>query len=168
MTIESFNELAAHDAVRTLLACCGSRRWAEKVAGQRPFDGPQSLLDEADRAWFSLDEADWLEAFTQHPRIGERKEASTAYLAHSQAEQAAAQETVKDVADGLLTGNQMYEARFGFRYIVFASGRTAPELLAVLRKRLTHTREAELLEAARQQHRITTLRVTKWLEGTAL
>lgn len=167
MTVEGFNELPEAEAVTGLLACCGSRRWAEDVVARRPFAGGAKLLEVAERVWFSLGEADWLEAFAQHPRIGERKAASTAYLAHSEAEQAAAQGTLEDVAEALATGNQEYEARFGFRYLVFASGRTAPELLAVLQERLRHTREEELLEAARQQHRITALRMAKWLEERA-
>ena len=163
MMIEGFNELSAEEAEGALLACCGSRRWAADVAGLRPFASAQALLEAAEGVWFSLSEADWLQAFAQHPRIGERKEASTAYLSHSEAEQAAALETLEDVADGLIVANRLYEARFGFRYLVFASGRTAPELFAILRERLTHTREEELLEAARQQHRITVLRMAKYL-----
>ena len=167
MTVEGFNELPEAEAVRGLLACCGSRRWAEDVAARRPFRSVEAMRGVAERVWFSLGEGDWLEAFAQHPRIGEQKQASTAYLAHSEAEQAGAQETLEEVAEGLKVGNYLYEARFGFRYLVFARGRTAPELLAVLEERLTHTREEELEEAARQQHRITALRMAKWLEGMA-
>ena len=164
MTIESFNELAEAEAVRGLLACCGSQRWAGEVAARRPFADARTVLETAEDVWFSLGEEDWLKAFAQHPRIGERKEASTAYLVHSEAEQATALGTLDAVAEELVGGNRRYEARFGFRYLVFANGRTAPELLAILRERLTHTREEELMEAARQQQRITMLRMAKWLE----
>jgi len=122
------------------------------------------LVQAAETVWFSLEEADWLEAFACHPRIGEKKAATTSYLAHSESEQAAAQQTLDEVAKALLAGNRAYEEQFGFRYIVFASGRGAPELLDVLQSRLANSRDEELQEAARQQLRITNLRLRKWLQ----
>ncbi len=160
-----FNGLAAPEAAAQLLACCGCRRWAEALVAQRPFRSTQGLLAAAEAGWFALSEPDWLEAFARHPRIGERRAPSTEYLAHSASEQAAAQQTLHEVADALLAGNRGYEYRFGFRYLVFANGRSASELLGILNERLTHTREEELQEAAHQQHRITTLRMAKWLEA---
>jgi OHCU decarboxylase len=162
--LAQWNALEAEQALANLLACCGSRLWAETLAAQRPFASPQALIDAAEALWFSLAEADWLEAFAAHPRIGERKAPTTDYLASSASEQATAQQTLDTVAEALLTNNRMYEQRFGFRYIVFASGRTAPELLAVLEARLGNTREQELHEAARQQLQITNLRLRKWLQ----
>ncbi len=160
---DHWNQLPEAEAVAHLLTCCGSRSWAEALAAQRPFASPQALFAAAEQLWFALPERDWLEAFAAHPRIGERSPAATEYLQHSGQEQSAAQQTLEPVAAGLLAGNRAYEARFGFRYIVFASGRSAPELLAILESRLTRRRNDELHEAARQQHRITTLRMTKWL-----
>jgi len=161
--LDQWNALPPVEAIGDLLACCGSRRWAETLTAQRPFRTEADLLEAADKLWFSLPEPDWLEAFSCHPRIGEKKAATTQYLASSETEQAAAQQTLDEVADALIAGNRAYEERFGFLYVVFASGRTAPELLQVLETRLTHTREEELREAAEQQHRITTLRMRKWL-----
>ena len=94
-----------------------------------------------------------------------RRRLRRALRKHSTGEQQAAQATLDGVAEALVCGNQLYEQRFGFRYIVFASGRSAPELLAVLEQRLTHTREQELLEAAHQQDRITKLRMERWMNG---
>ncbi len=161
--LKTFNEQASEEAEAALLACCGSRRWARELVARRPFADATALMVEAERLWFSLGEEDWLEAFACHPRIGERKAATTDYLLHSSSEQAVAQETLDDVAVALLVGNRAYEDRFGFLYIVFASGRSAPELLAVLEERLEHTRAEELAEAARQQQRIAELRMGKWL-----
>jgi OHCU decarboxylase len=161
--IENFNASVEDEAIAKLLSCCGSSRWAQQLAQQRPFVDASSVFETAERVWFSLDEVAWLEAFAAHPRIGERKAATTDYLAHSSSEQAAAQQTLGPVADRLAELNYVYEERFGFRYIIFANGRGAPELLAVLEERLGHTRDEELSEAARQQHRITHLRMTKWL-----
>jgi 2-oxo-4-hydroxy-4-carboxy-5-ureidoimidazoline decarboxylase len=160
----TFNNAPATEATTQLLTLCGSRRWAQALANQRPYASRESLAEAAGATWFSLAEPDWLEGFACHPRIGERKSPTTAYLASSESEQSAAQQTLEPVAQALLLGNQAYEEKFGFLYIVFASGRTAPELLAVLESRLQNIREEELQEAARQQHRITTLRMTKWLQ----
>ncbi len=162
---EEFNAALAPEAIAQLLTCCGSRRWAEAIAANRPYATPEALIADAEAVWLSLAEADWLEAFACHPRIGEKKAATTSYLAHSESEQAAAQQTLDAVAEALLAGNRAYEERFGFRYIVFASGRSAPELLDVLHSRLANSREQELHEAARQQLRITNLRLRKWLNA---
>ena len=163
MTLDEFNEATPDAAATQLLSACGSRRWAATVSANRPFETPEALIADAEIVWFALDESDWLEAFACHPRIGEKKAPTTNYLAHSESEQSAAQQTLDAVADALLAGNRAYEAKFGFLYIVFASGRSAPELLAVLESRLANGRAEELLEAARQQLRITNLRLRKWL-----
>ena len=165
LALEEFNAATSEAAVAQLLTTCGSRRWAATVAANRPFDTPEALIADAEAVWFSLDEADWLEAFACHPRIGEKKAPTTGYLAHSESEQSAAQHTLDAVAEALLAGNRAYEAKFGFLYIVFASGRSAPELLAVLESRLANSREEELHEAARQQLRITNLRLGKWFNA---
>ena len=162
--LEGWNGMPAEEAEARLLACCGSRCWAEEVSGRRPFADGEALMEAAGAVWFGLGAKDWLEAFACHPRIGERRAAATASLASSAREQAVAQQTLAGVAERLMAGNQLYEERVGFRYIVFASGRSAPELLAVLEERLTHTREEELQEGARQQHRITLRRMQEWLE----
>ena len=162
--LEGWNGMPAGEAEARLLACCGSRRWAAEVSGRRPFADGETLKEAAGAVWFGLKPEDWLEAFRGHPRIGERKAAETASLASSEREQAEAQRTLAGMAERLRAGNAVYEERFGFRYIVFASGRSAPELLAVLEERLMHTRDEELQEAARQQHRITLRRMQEWLE----
>lgn len=164
-SLARFNAQSAPQAIAHLLTLCGSHRWAETLTARRPFQTPADLLLAAEQVWFALPESDWLEAFAQHPRIGQRKLPTTEFLHHSTTEQSTAQDSLKPVAEALLLANRAYEAKFGFLYIVFASGRTAPELLAVLESRLTHTHAEELDEAARQQHRITTLRMTKWLEA---
>jgi OHCU decarboxylase len=163
-SLPQFNTAAQEAVLAKLLSWCGSSVWAREMAARRPFADAGSLLEAAETIWSSLDEAAWLEAFAAHPRIGERKPATTDYLAHSSAEQAAAQRTLAPVAARLAELNGVYEARFGFRYLVFADGRSAPELLAVLEERLNHTRQQELQEAARQQSAITRLRMTKWLQ----
>lgn len=161
MSLDRFNALSLEEARTALLSCCGSHAWAGSVANARPYGTVADVLEQSSALWLTLREPDWLEAFACHPRIGEVKAPTDAFLTHSTSEQSATQQTLANVASQLVEGNRAYEARFGFLYIVFASGRSAPELLAVLRQRLTHTRDEELREAARQQDRITRLRLER-------
>ena len=126
---------------------------------------------DAEDLWLGLPEAEWLRAFACHPRIGERhsRVGSTAQFADwSGSEQRSAQATLAAVETALMEANRIYEAKFGFIYIAFASGRTAPELLAFLEARLGHDRETELKEAARQQWAITCMRLGKLFEVEAV
>ncbi len=164
MTIESFNELPEKEAFDSLFACCGSTNWAKQMVGFRPFDTLTDLKATADRIWGETTEADWLEAFTHHPKIGDteslkKKFASTAAWASS--EQSAVQEAGMEVLEKLAQGNRDYEAKFGFIFIVCATGKTAPEMLALLEARLPNEKEEELLIAAGEQHKITHIRIDK-------
>lgn len=164
--LEDWNAADARAAEAALTSCCGSPAWVRLLVERRPYASVAELIADAEMAWFAQSESEWLAAFACHPRIGEKKAevATTAQFASwSGSEQGTAQATLDAVAEALARGNREYEEKFGFLYIVFASGRTAPELLAVLEARLGNTREAELREAARQQWAITKLRMDKWL-----
>jgi OHCU decarboxylase len=164
--LDRLNSLPPADAQRELLACCGSRRWAGRVAAARPFPDAAALLDRADAVWGELDEADWREAFRAHPRIGER-EAEAGQTGRERAwsagEQAGMDTAAEATRRALAEGNRAYEERFGFIYIVCATGRTADELLALLRERLANDPAAEIRAAAEEQRRITRLRLEKLL-----
>jgi len=150
---------ASGDAVALLKKCCGSQRWAELMAARRPFEDRAALMRIADRTWWSLGDADHLEAFSAHPKIGERADS-----AWSQKEQAGAagaeQQTLAELADK----NREYEAKHGFIFIVCASGRSAEAMLADLRTRLANDRATELRTAAEEQAKITRLRLAKLLQ----
>jgi len=161
--LDMWNELPAHKAEAQLRSCCCSRTWAKAVVSLRPFATPDSLIAQAEIVWLALPEEDWLEAFDCHPRIGEKKAPTTKNLAFAESEQATAQQSLEIVAKALVDGNHLYEELFGFKYIVFASGRTASELLTILSERLHRTRDEELREASRQQLKITNLRLSRWL-----
>jgi allantoicase len=152
------NLLPASQAERELLACCGSREWARRMAAARPFGDDEELAERADKVWESLGPGDWLEAFGAHPRIGERS--ASAWSAGEQAGVAGAD---PEVLAALAEGNRAYERRFGHVFLVFASGRGAAELLAELRARLGNDPETELGLAADAQRRITRLRLDKLL-----
>ena len=166
MTVDALNTLPADEAAGALLACCGSTRWAHEMEARRPFADAHDLLDTADEVWFGLDAEDWLEAFRAHPRIGERKAApaqDARAAAWSAQEQARAGDAGEDVARALAEGNEAYEARFGHIYIVCATGKSAEEMLAILRARLANDPATELRAAAGEQARITRIRLEKLL-----
>ena len=164
-TLQSWNEASAEAAMDAMIACCGSRRWAAAMVALRPIAGIAELSEAADRVWSEMTEADWMEAFACHPRIGQRKaaHATAKSAAWSRQEQSSANDAAKRVLDELAEGNALYEERFGFTYIVCATGKSAEEMLAILRRRLGRTRETELQEAAEQQRQITQIRLGKWL-----
>jgi OHCU decarboxylase len=148
----------------TLLKCCGSTAWAEGLATtfawQWPHPNPYAA---AERMWWALGEDDWREALAAHPRIGDRPPVGT----QEQAEQSAAEGADAEVLAALAAGNAAYEKRFGMTYVVRARGRSAPEMLAMLRERLANDPVAELRVAAAQQWEITRLRLTVLLEDLA-
>lgn len=158
MTLDELNALAPPDAQYMLLQCCGSHEWSARMVEQRPFAGVRALLEAADRTWLALGEPDWLEAFRTHPRIGERSGS-----AWSQGEQAGALSAADETKHALAAGNAEYEKRFGFIFIVFASGKTPDEILELLRQRLRNDRETELHNAAAEQMKITRLRLGRLL-----
>ena len=166
--IERLNSLPAGEAEAELLKCCGSARWAREVAARRPFRGADELLDAAAEVWSSLDAADWLEAFSRHPKIGGRKAAGGQTLkeqAWSAAEQSGMVSADEGARDELARLNRVYEARFGYIFIVCATGKTPAEMLSLLRARLENDGETEIRVAAGEQQRITRLRLRKLLEA---
>lgn len=164
--LDRLNALPADAAERELLTCCGSRAWARQVAAARPFPDAVALLERADAVWWALDEADWREAFRSHPKIGEKK-AEAGQTGREQAwsagEQAGMTSAADATRDALADGNRAYEARFGYIYIVCATGRTADEMLALLQSRLRNDPATEIRAAAEEQRRITRLRLEKLL-----
>lgn len=161
MTLHELNALPAADAERALLACCGSRRWAHDLAARRPFASLAELHSAADQAWWSLDRADWLEAFSAHPRIGER---GTGWSSDEQAAAASAADTVKAA---LARRNREYEARYGHVFLVCATGRSAESMLADLERRMRNETDTELRVAAGEQAKITRLRLDKLVTSPA-
>lgn len=152
-------------ALEAMLACCAARRWAEAMVALRPISSVEELSLAADQVWSTTEEPDWMEAFAAHPRIGERKAKpeQTADAAWSREEQSSAARAPQELLSELAEGNLLYEQRFGFTYIVCATGKSAEEMLAILRRRLTNDRQQELREAAEQQRQILQIRLGKWL-----
>jgi len=163
-TLDRLNSLSPDDAEIEFLKCCGSKNWARRMVDQRPFIDVSELLSKADDGWRSLGAQDWVEAFRSHPKIGEKKaeQAQSAEArAWSEQEQAGTRETAKATMAALAAGNREYESRYGYIFIVCATGRTTAEMLAILHERLSNDPDNELRIAAEEQRKIMQLRLRK-------
>ncbi len=165
--LAAWNALPPEAVAAAILPCNGSQAWANQLAALRPFATPFDLTYTADIIWRALPATDQQQAFDSHPRIGERraKSATTASLALSAAEQSAAQlnQQSTDTQAALASANRAYEEKFNRIFIVCATGKSADQMLATLRARLTNDPATELLEAAEQQRQITQIRLRNWL-----
>jgi 2-oxo-4-hydroxy-4-carboxy-5-ureidoimidazoline decarboxylase len=164
------NGQTAEEAAASLARCCGSRRWVEAMLAQRPFAEDAAVLAAADEIWHGLEPEDWLEAFSHHPRIGDRQlrrtRPGTAEWARQ--EQAAAATAEASTLERLAAGNRAYETRFGHVFLICATGKSAAEMLAALERRLLNSPDEELRGAAEEQRKITRLRLEKLaVEATA-
>ena len=166
--IERLNSLKHDEAEAELLKCCGSTAWACSMSARRPFGGVEELMSAADEAWSNLEREDWLEAFGRHPKIGERKSATEqsereqAWSRREQSGVAAADEATRAELAEL---NRAYEERFGHVFLICATGKSAGEMLANLRERLSNDADEEITRAAEEQRQITRLRLRKLLEA---
>lgn len=166
--LDRWNELIAESAAAEVMSCCGSEAWAHELAARRPFENEGMLLIASDEIWNRLDAQHWLEAFSKHPRIGERRApsgASAQSAVWSAKEQRTAAATDENHQVALAEANQEYERRFGRVFIVCATDKSATEILGILRQRLRNDDATELRVAAEEQRKITNLRLKKWLEA---
>ena len=150
------------EARRLLTTCCGASRWVERMLARRPFGDRETLLGAARQEWFALSAADWRDAFTHHPRIGDRdavrrRFAATRHL--SAQEQSGVDSAAEEIVSALADGNRAYEDRFGHIFIVCATGKSAKEMLELLEQRMQNDAETELRIAANEQARITEIRL---------
>jgi OHCU decarboxylase len=128
------------------------------MAGRRPFTNLAQLLEASEQIASELDSSDWLEAFSAHPKIGDRSGSSW-----SKQEQSRAGTASESVSSELANLNQQYQDKFGFVFLICATGKSAEEILVALKRRLGNTREEELAQAAREQRLITQIRIRKLL-----
>lgn len=166
MTINELNNLPENDRKTELRKCCGAENWVEKMNAVFPVQSEADLFAEAEETWFSCSETDWREAFEHHPKIGDisslkEKFANTGKWAAN--EQAGVNNTSEDVLKALAEGNKAYEEKFGYIFIVCATGKTAEEMLALLQQRLPNSPEAEIKIAMGEQNKITKIRLEKLL-----
>jgi OHCU decarboxylase len=175
--LSRWNRLPIDEAIEAIRPCCGSTAWVQGMAARRPLADESGLLAASNETWRNLTRSDWMEAFLSHPRIGESHpsslepqsppglsllDQSVEWSAQEQRDVAEAEAAVKIA---LADANLEYERRFNRIFIVCATGKSALEILGILRRRLKNDAETELHEAAEQQRQITEIRLRKWLQG---
>jgi 2-oxo-4-hydroxy-4-carboxy-5-ureidoimidazoline decarboxylase len=166
MTLAEFNELPSAQAESLMMDCCGSARWAANFASRRPYATVEALHKAADSLWWKLERADWLEAFSHHPQIGDKPVSGWESARHWAAgEQTGARAATEEVKTRLARANRAYFEKFGYIYIVCATGKSAEAMLAILNQRLQNDLASELSIAAEQQRLITRIRLDKLLAG---
>jgi OHCU decarboxylase len=160
------NNLSEEEASTELLKCCGSLNWARQMVSRRPIGSFEELIQKANTVWWNLDRDDWLEAFRSHPKIGENKasaKVSTQSEGWSGREQAGIHGAATQTLDELAKLNRVYEEKFGFIFIVCATGKSSEQMLAILKSRIGNDLETELPVAACEQAKITEIRLGKLL-----
>ena len=167
MNFSDFQVLPIEQAEEVLLLCCGSQNWANKMAQLRPFQSLEEVHNTAVRIWESLQVQEWLEAFAHHPRIGDRQALAARFASTrnwSANEQAGVAVAEEEVLDRLALGNEEYSRRFGYVFLVCATGKSALEMLNLLEARINNPPEEELQIAQQEQQKIMLLRLDKMFE----
>lgn len=167
MTLHELNTLSQPQLREELFKCCGSSSWVKMMMAYFPADDLVELLEDAEEVWYECSEDDWREAFGHHPKIGDvdsltKKFAATAQWAAS--EQGAVSAASRETIEALAEGNRLYEEKFGYIFIVCATGRSADEMLGLLQERLKNDPAEEIKIAADEQNKITKLRIEKLLD----
>lgn len=168
MTLSELNQLPQAELIEHLSHCCGASNWVNAMVHFQPFASFEILHEISDTIWSELDDDDYLEAFSHHPMIGDldalkKKFADTAQWAGQ--EQSGSNSASESTLLALQQANQDYLTRFGFIFIVCATGKTADQMLALLNDRIKNDRSTELAIAAKEQNKITHLRLNKLLNG---
>jgi allantoicase len=166
LTVEELNNAPFDLFEKHISKCCGSQNWVKKMYAARPFSDIKNVLNKAEDQWFACKKADWLEAFTHHPRIGDvaslkKKFAETA--AWASGEQGKVQAASDSVLEELKKYNDLYVNKFSFIFIVFATGKTADEMLSILKERYQNDAVEEIVNAMLEQNKITQIRLKKLL-----
>jgi 2-oxo-4-hydroxy-4-carboxy-5-ureidoimidazoline decarboxylase len=158
MTIAEFDHLDIAEKKALLHSCCGSAAWVNNMLAAMPAEDLVDLLEIAEEQWYLCHEPDWREAFSHHPRIGDLQSLKEKF---AEGEQASVKEASEQTLQQLANGNQAYEQRFGFIFIVCATGKSADEMLQLLQQRLYNNAEVEIQIAMEEQLKITKLRLEK-------
>ena len=166
MTLHELNTIDKQKLRDELFKCCGSSAWVEKMLKVFPMDDLVELLEDAEEKWFECSEADWKEAFSYHPEIGDTESLKTKFNNPGWAagEQAGVNEASQKTLEVLAEGNRLYKDRFGYIFIVCATGKPAEEMLGLLHARLPNAPEEEIKIAADELNKITKIRLEKLLE----
>ena len=165
MTLSDFNNQQAADAQKQIAARKKKKNWLSCLMNGFPFTNENDLVSKAEDCWYNdCNEGDWLEAFTHHPKIGDVKSLTEKFAGKEQESVAAAS---PELIEALAKINSVYEQKFGFIFIVCATGKSAAEMLRLLQDRIKNTREEELNIAMGEQHKITVIRFKKMIDEAA-
>jgi len=167
MKLHDFNTLPTDQLIAELSNCCGSSAWVEKMLAFIPAEDLVELLEDAEEQWWKCSPDDWKEAFSKHPKIGDTeslKKKFAATAAWAAGEQSGVNEASDEIIKALADANHQYEEKFGYIFIVCATGKSAEEMLGILHARLLHDPETEIEIAADEQNKITKLRLEKLLD----
>ncbi len=169
MDLERINSLDKETLLAVFLKCCASVNWASRLVAARPFIDKDDLFLKAKNTWFyKCEKEDWLEAFKAHPKIGDIDSLAKKYAVTknwSSKEQSGVDSASMETLKALAEGNEKYEKKYGYIFIVCATGKSATEMLEILDSRLNNDPEKEILIAMQEQHKITEIRLNKWLEA---
>lgn len=166
MTLNEFNELSVSDAIEQLNSCCTSTQWQDLVVKGRPFSTKEELMLKQEELWNTLEKNDFLEAFDGHPKIGDVNSLKEKY-AHTKSlaagEQSGVDSATDEIIQELADFNSKYEEKYGYIFIVCATGKSAGEMLEILKSRMNNEADEELKIAAGEQAKITKIRLEKLL-----
>jgi len=167
--LNRLDQMSTEEAENVLRQCCGATLWCRKMVEMRPFVQATCLHDAADRVFDQFLDDDWIEAFECHPKIGDLESMKLKFAGNdrwSSGEQSGICQADQDTLRALVELNRTYQAKFGYIFIICASGKSAAQMLAAIRDRIVHDPATELKIAAEQQRQITHLRIDKLLQTT--
>lgn len=167
MTLSELNSCSVDQFKEELFRCCSSKRFVNELTVLRPFKTQIDLEEKASTIWNSLKKEDWLEAFSHHPQIGgdlnKLKEKFQSTKSWSKGEQSGVEEATENTLKELSEYNLEYQKKFGFVFLICATGKTADEMLQFLKERINNTMEQELQNASIEQEKIIKIRINKLL-----
>ena len=158
--LDDFNALPPDRADEALRAVCAAPTWTRAVEAGRPYPSADALQAAAGAAFDALTWDDIAQALAAHPRIGRRPAGESREAAWSRTEQS----DVTGAQDELDAANEAYEERFGHLFLIFASGKTAPEILAAARQRLGNDDVTERAVVRGELAKIVRLRLERLLD----
>ena len=167
MNLKELNELDQADAREVFFLCCTASNWINGMADARPFKDTDSVQAQAVKLWETMEKSDFMEAFDGHPKIGDPDSLGAKYRnthALASGEQSSVELASDEVIHSLEIANQQYEQKFGYIFIVCATGKTADQMLGLVNRRITNDPETELAIAAIEQQKITAIRISAILD----
>ncbi len=166
MSLAEFNSTSDEQALRLVMHWCAAPDWARDVCARRPYANRAELKAHTSALWQATSDADRLAAFAAHPAIGDVELLRSKFAPQANAEQGQVLEASAEVIASLATQNLAYRERHGFTFIVFATGKSAQQMLELLNARIDNTRAQEISNAAAEQLKIMQLRLQQTLTET--